>query len=131
MVALPLLTQHGIVQAHIDHGFEVQQAKVALWGRGMAYEASPYLSPLPGYLPRAPPYLQPLCGAHTPKVTSIPADEEKTSSRLEAWGQSGEGEWARLGSKQRHPLLLVVLCPSPLGSLLPSHQVPNPALGLF
>lgn len=57
----------------------------------MEYEVSPYFSPLPGYLPRTPHYLQPLCGAHTSKVTSIPADEEKTSPRLEAWGQSGEG----------------------------------------
>lgn len=45
VVALPLLTQHSIVQAHIDYSFEVQQAEVALWMRGMEYEpshASPY-----------------------------------------------------------------------------------------
>lgn len=57
MVALPLLTQHGIVQAHIDHGFEMQQAKVALWGRGMEYEASPLVPTawLPAQGPTLPP----------------------------------------------------------------------------
>lgn len=38
VVALPLLTQHCVVQAHIDYGFEVQHAEVALWVRGVEYE---------------------------------------------------------------------------------------------
>lgn len=38
MVTLPLLTQHSVVQAHIDYSFEVQQAEVALWVRGVEYE---------------------------------------------------------------------------------------------
>lgn len=85
------LTQHCIVQAHIDHGFQVQHAEVALWVRVVECELPllppPHLSPSPDSLPGTPGYLQPLHGAHTPEVTTIPADEEKTSSGLEAWGK--------------------------------------------
>lgn len=46
LVALSPLTQHCIVQAHVDYGFEVQYTEVALWVRNVEYE-TPYLSPLP------------------------------------------------------------------------------------
>lgn len=65
---------------------------------------TPHFSPLPDDLPRTPHYLQPLRGAHTPKVTSIPADEEKTSAGPEAWEQGG-GKVSSAGGQAKTPSL--------------------------
>lgn len=124
LVAMPPLTQHCIVQAHIDHGFEVQHAEVALWVRDVELKP-PHLFPLPDSLLWTPHYLQPLCGTHTPEVPSVPADEKKTPAGLEAWKHSGSGGWAPLEAKQRP--IFVFFCPASLGSLCPSHQAPSPA----
>lgn len=40
-VAPPPLTQHRIVQAHVDHGFEVQHAEVTLGVRGVEFNPPP------------------------------------------------------------------------------------------
>lgn len=62
VVALPPLTQHCVVQAHIDYGFEVQHAEVALWVMGVEYEPPPpalptaWLPPQDPTLPLATPW---------------------------------------------------------------------------
>lgn len=43
MVAVLQLTQHCVVQAHIDYSFEVQHAEVALWVKGVKNEIPPLL----------------------------------------------------------------------------------------
>ena len=104
------LTQHCIVQAHIDHGFKVQHAEVALWVRVVECELPllppPHLSPLPDSLPRTP-----VTSNHSmePTLPKSPPSQLMKRRLRRGWKPGGSGR-----------TLLPALS---LGSLLGAEQV--------
>jgi hypothetical protein len=93
-------------------------------GRGRAWKRKVAPSTPPHYLVTQNPksHLQPLCGSHAAKVTSVPADEQKTSSRSEPYVQRDKMEG------QGPPFILLYSSPQRLYTLFmnPASQATPP-----